>query len=64
MDESALEEAERELEEDWQMALTEQELKALGRFLEAYGDEWEFCASLAGMTFDEAEETRKKLQDR
>jgi hypothetical protein len=43
---------------------TDAERKTLGLFLELYSEEWEFFAFLAGMTFDDAEETRKKLQDR
>lgn len=45
------------------MALTEQELIALGRFLEIYGEEWAECAFMAGMTIEDAEETRNKLKD-
>ncbi|GAU08119.1 hypothetical protein [Desulfoplanes formicivorans] len=46
------------------MALTDQEIEVLGRFLELYGEAWIEYAFMAGMTVKDAEETLKKLQDR
>ncbi len=43
--------------------LTVQERLALGRFLDAYQEEWEASAFMTGMTLMDAEETRKKLQE-